>query len=554
MMRVRTVVEDFTRAEQEKKHAESALTQAEQAVKRAKAASQKAQESGKIARARMNEAESTHTKLFDEIMSMRARTASAVFAEARESLKPGEACPVCGAVEHSGLEHDEVHEKHEKSEELFRRTEQLDNELKRLDAAVRSARKNFDAAVENWNRVCAEEAAAGKAHSSASDDLAQKTEKLTLCRSAVSEAIRPLGFTGLTSTKEVIAKTQEWAENVRHLEEKIQAAEIRAGRLESELRIANENLSLRQEGLAAINRELAELEASFRRKLTEQNFADESDFTSAQQYVKSLPELRSRWQELTGRMTELTAKLEAAQKQLDEKTAQNTASESLDETEAVFRREESGILSLNGQISVLQQKINDIKKLQAQIDELTHSLEEQKASAEKWAKLCEWIGSAKGDKFRVFAQKITLELVVNNANDYLRKMNGRYTLIITPGNSDLKLSVRDNEQAGEIRPTDNLSGGERFIVSLALALGLSQISGSKARVDSLFLDEGFGSLDEDSLNTALEALGEVRREGRMIGVISHVAALRERIAAQIQVIPKNEGVSILEGPGCSGSR
>ena len=90
-------------------------------------------------------------------------------------------------------------------------------------------------------------------------------------------------------------------------------------------------------------------------------------------------------------------------------------------------------------------------------------------------------------------------------------------------------------------------------MSLALALGLSQISGSKARVDSLFLDEGFGSLDEESLNTALEALGEVRREGRMIGVISHVAALRERIAAQIQVIPKNEGVSILKGPGCSGS-
>ncbi|MBQ4430354.1 MAG: ATP-dependent dsDNA exonuclease, partial [Synergistaceae bacterium] len=204
-------------------------------------------------------------------------------------------------------------------------------------------------------------------------------------------------------------------------------------------------------------------------------------------------------------------------------------------------------------ISVLRQKIENIRELQAKIDEYTHSLEEQKASAEKWAALSGLIGSAKGDKFRIFAQKITLGLVVKNANDYLRKMNGRYTLILTPDNDELKLSVRDNEQAGEIRPTDNLSGGERFIVSLALALGLSQISGSKARVDSLFLDEGFGSLDEESLNTALEALGEVRREGRMIGVISHVAALRERIAAQIQVIPKNEGVSILKGPGCSGS-
>ena len=139
--------------------------------------------------------------------------------------------------------------------------------------------------------------------------------------------------------------------------------------------------------------------------------------------------------------------------------------------------------------------------------------------------------------------------MVNNANTYLKRMNGRYTL--KPGGEDLSINVVDNEQAGEIRPTTNLSGGERFIVSLALALGLSQISGSKAMVDSLFLDEGFGSLDEDSLNTALEALAEIRSEGRMIGIISHVAALKERIAAQINVIPKNEGTSIIEGPGCS---
>ena len=131
-------------------------------------------------------------------------------------------------------------------------------------------------------------------------------------------------------------------------------------------------------------------------------------------------------------------------------------------------------------------------------------------------------------------------------------MNGRYRLKITPNNAKLELSVIDSEQAGKIRPTENLSGGERFIISLALALGLSQFSGSKARVDSLFLDEGFGTLDEDSMNTALDALGEVKREGRMIGIISHVQALKERIPAQINVIPKSEGVSIIEGPGCSG--
>ena len=140
-------------------------------------------------------------------------------------------------------------------------------------------------------------------------------------------------------------------------------------------------------------------------------------------------------------------------------------------------------------------------------------------------------------------------MIINLANIQLEKMNGRYILITRPGSDELDLSVIDKEQAGEIRPTENLSGGEKFIISLALALGLSQISGNKSRIDSLFLDEGFGSLDENSLNMALDALGEVRRGGRMIGIISHVQALRERIAAQINVIPKHEGVSIIEGPG-----
>ena len=132
-------------------------------------------------------------------------------------------------------------------------------------------------------------------------------------------------------------------------------------------------------------------------------------------------------------------------------------------------------------------------------------------------------------------------------------MNGRYTLILTPKSEELELSVKDSEQAGIIRPTSNLSGGEKFIISLALALGLSQISGSRAQVDSLFIDEGFGSLDEDSLNAALDALGEIKRDGRMIGIISHISGISERIPARISVIPKSEGTSIITGPGCSGS-
>ncbi|MDR2367759.1 MAG: hypothetical protein LBF58_06580 [Deltaproteobacteria bacterium] len=110
--------------------------------------------------------------------------------------------------------------------------------------------------------------------------------------------------------------------------------------------------------------------------------------------------------------------------------------------------------------------------------------------------------------------------------------------------------VVDGFQASEIRPTKNLSGGESFIVSLALALGLSKMAGEKVRVDSLFLDEGFGTLDEEALDMALDTLSSLRQDGKMIGLISHIPALTERIGARIEVSPVSAGRSAISGPGC----
>ena len=114
----------------------------------------------------------------------------------------------------------------------------------------------------------------------------------------------------------------------------------------------------------------------------------------------------------------------------------------------------------------------------------------------------------------------------------------------------LELNIIDNYQGGETRSAKNLSGGESFIVSLALALGLAQISGENMQIDTLFLDEGFGTLDEETLDSALETLAQLRKHGKHIGIISHVAALTERIATRIQITPQNGGNSIISGPGC----
>ena len=132
----------------------------------------------------------------------------------------------------------------------------------------------------------------------------------------------------------------------------------------------------------------------------------------------------------------------------------------------------------------------------------------------------------------------------------LEELTDRY-LLVHDDSQPLELNVIDNYQAGEIRSTKNLSGGEGFIVSLSLALGLSQMASRNVRVDSLFLDEGFGTLDEESLDTALETLASLQQEGKLIGVISHVPALKERISTRIQVIPQTGGRRRISGPGCA---
>ena len=167
----------------------------------------------------------------------------------------------------------------------------------------------------------------------------------------------------------------------------------------------------------------------------------------------------------------------------------------------------------------------------------------------RWEKLHALIGSADGKKYRTFAQGLAFEIMVSHANRQLEKMTDRY-LLIRDDEQPLELNVMDNYQAGEIRSTRNLSGGESFIVSLTLALGLSKMAGRKVRVDSLFLDEGFGTLDEDALETALETLSGLHQDGKLIGVISHVSAMKERIGTRIAVTPVSGGKSAISGPGC----
>ncbi|MFS6804533.1 SbcC/MukB-like Walker B domain-containing protein, partial [Edwardsiella tarda] len=168
--------------------------------------------------------------------------------------------------------------------------------------------------------------------------------------------------------------------------------------------------------------------------------------------------------------------------------------------------------------------------LQGWLDEIG----QRERAYQEWGYLNQLIGSSSGDKFRKFAQGLTLDHLVYLANRQLMRLHGRYQLRRREGDT-LELEVVDTWQADARRDTRTLSGGESFLVSLALALALSDLVSHKTRIDSLFLDEGFGTLDAETLDTALDALDTLNASGKTIGVISHIDAMKERIPLQIRV-------------------
>lgn len=173
------------------------------------------------------------------------------------------------------------------------------------------------------------------------------------------------------------------------------------------------------------------------------------------------------------------------------------------------------------------------------------AIEGQQAREQRWGKLSELIGSSDGKKFRNYAQQFTLDVLLGYANAHLKQLARRYRLerVSYQGMPSLALMVRDQDMGGEVRSVNSLSGGESFLVSLALALGLASLSSNRVRVESLFIDEGFGSLDSETLGVAMDALDALQSMGRKVGVISHVQEMTERIATKVLVRPAGGGSS-----------
>ncbi len=332
--------------------------------------------------------------------------------------------------------------------------------------------------------------------------------------------------------------------------QKEKEARDRHNDLQQKLNIAKTRIESLKKGIDQREPELKKAQTDFSSTLVLAGFQSEKHFLEARLSYEQKNALSAGAKKLDERRADLRARQKDRETRLNHETARKVTDKSLEELEPQFRGYEESLKQLRDAIAGLKYKLKENTAAKERVKKKREAMENQGKECRRWEKLHSLIGSVDGKKYRNFAQGLTFELMVSHANRQLEKMTDRY-LLIRDEHQPLELNVVDNYQAGEIRSTRNLSGGESFIVSLTLALGLSKMASRKVSVDSLFLDEGFGTLDEETLETALETLSGLHQTGKLIGVISHVSALKERIPAQIVITPVSGGRSSLSGPGCN---
>ena len=287
---------------------------------------------------------------------------------------------------------------------------------------------------------------------------------------------------------------------------------------------------------ASAEKLLVEALVKLQAALKEQGFENETAFGAARSGIARIPEWEARLESLKEAQNKASAAAQALHGEMERCAARALTTEA---EEVIRERQDATAQQLKESDEVLETlnralAIDDAAR--ATNREIETLRQQIVAERDRWQLLFTVLGGKK-EGFKQYAQQITFDCLIASANMQLRNLNDRYELFQGPGD-DFALYVIDRWTDDENgRSCANLSGGESFVVSLALALGLSSLSGSDTSIDTLFLDEGFGTLDPDTLERVLSSLEKLRAEGRLIGIISHVNELKERlpVSARLEV-------------------
>lgn len=492
--------------------------------------------------------------------------ASGNIKDLRGRLQDGQPCPVCGSTHHPFANQVPV----APVSALTLQLQDLSNKKETYVAHTRHLTRLQQQLLQLHKELADSEAAckemAGKQQLAASRQEREEAivkEQSTLLTQSLSAADLLFGNSewqkAWLQNPETFRKTltdfaRQWHENIEKLhqlerQESAQKAECEslASFLPSLEKQAEESGQLHEKNRAAFSSLQAE-----RKKLLNGRSADSVE----QEYIRRMEELKERLKKLSATqteqsgiadqirgiadqiakdLTEASADLLRRKAALDKWTADYLDSSGGEPLEVILSR-------YTQEKTELAFRLRTQTENKAKVSGLQEELNVRRTESERWAKLNELAGSADGAKFRRIAQGYTLDILLNYANVQLRELTRRYRLERVP--ETLALQVIDRDMCDEVRTVHSLSGGESFLVSLALALGLSSLSSNRMRVESLFIDEGFGSLDAETLRVAMDALESLRTQGRKIGVISHVQEMTERIPVRVQVSRVGNGKAL----------
>lgn len=509
----------------------------------------------------------------EQLLIEQARlAASGNIQELRARLQEGEPCPVCGSVHHPALSTLPAVSPDQQVAQMTLHLQQLSEKktvYTKLSGQITSLQQKqlaFHKELTEADAACKDIIAGRKLSATqlVHENEMIKEQTVRLSRSLGSADLLfgssdwqkgwqqdPVAF-----RKTLTDFARQWHENnekLRGLEREQSARKAESDSLASflpslhkRLEETVQELEKNKEALAVLQKERSILLNGRPADLVEQEYTRRSE-----ELKERLKCLLATQTEQAGIAEQMRGISEQIEKDLMEASANLTkCQEMLDKWMASYT-EASGGESLADSLARITQEKTELsfrirvqKENKEKVAGLQNELTAKRLDSERWAKLNDLAGSADGAKFRRIAQGYTLDLLLNYANVQLRNLTRRYRLERVP--ETLALQVIDRDMCDEVRSVHSLSGGESFLVSLALALGLSSLSSNRMKVESLFIDEGFGSLDAETLRVAMDALESLRTQGRKIGVISHVQEMTERIPAQIRVNRAGNGRSYIE--------
>ena len=484
------------------------------------------------------------------------------FDEHRHDLKDGDPCPLCGAKEHPFATSGECFESqlqtarklltalNKQGEKANRDLAALERDQAKVEAEAGAEKKRGEETRKALSEIAVPDVAALEAE----EERARRSIGFLACvigEGEETQAGKPVlqdverELEALENRASSFAKKQQEAAQQRSERQKLEgdlqlakADEVAKTKRLDELKAEGVSLRTKADALKA---QLNELLGG--RTLAEDRQEHEGRVSSAE---KSLREVETKLNTLQSQLAAALAKLEQLEtrrKPFENQSVLSAAALSYLETSTKQLGE--AFAAKRTELGSLEQQLkNDDEALKRRA---AGGAELQAAETEslRWGRLKELIGSADGAKFSRFAQSLTLRQLIDLANHHLAVLSPRYRLMAAAGD-ELDLRIVDLYQANTDRPMESLSGGESFLASLALALGLSELASRHHPIDSLFIDEGFGTLDTETLEVALSALENLRSQGKTIGLISHVDLLKERLTTQVRVLRGAGGTSRIE--------